>query len=119
MRMLKKGGHRLFENDPETVKVVAEMLSNLEKHGMDAVRKYSRQLDDWDPPDFQLSDAQIDAAIGKLDEQIIKDTDFCQNNVRQFAVGNQERFGVWKSKHCRVWCWDTSSSRSGPPTSRA
>ena len=68
MRMLNEGGHRLFENDPETIRVVAEMLSDLEKHGMDAVRKYSRQFDDWDPPDFQLGE-EFDEAIGKLDEQ--------------------------------------------------
>ncbi len=86
MRMLKEGGHRLFENDPETAKVVGEMLSDLEEHGMDAVRKYSRQFDDWDPPDFQLSEEQIDEAIGKLDKQILQDTDFCQDNVRKFAV---------------------------------
>ena len=52
----QEGGHRLFENDPETAKVVSEMLIDLEKHGMDAVRKYSRQFDDWDPPDFELSE---------------------------------------------------------------
>jgi sulfopropanediol 3-dehydrogenase len=85
VRMFKQGGHRLFEKDPETVRVVSEMLTDLEKNGMDAVRKYSRKFDDWDPDDFELSERQIDEAISKLDPQIIKDTDFCQSNVRQFA----------------------------------
>jgi sulfopropanediol 3-dehydrogenase len=85
MRMFKEGGHRLFEKDPETVRVVSEMLADLEKNGMDAVRKYSRKLDDWDPDDFELNERQIDEAISKLDPQIIKDTDFCQSNVREFA----------------------------------
>ena len=85
MRMLKKGGHRLFQNDPETAKIVSEMLIDLEKNGLDAARKYSKQFDDWDPPDFELSEAQIGETIAKLDAQLIEDTDFCQANVRRFA----------------------------------
>ena len=85
MQTLKEGGHRLFESDPETAKIVAEMLADLEKNGLDAVRKYSRRFDEWDPPEFELSERQIADAIGRLDEQIIADTDFCQANVRRFA----------------------------------
>jgi sulfopropanediol 3-dehydrogenase len=86
MRMLKEGGHRLFEKDPETAAVVSEMLLDLEQNGLDAVRKYSGQFDNWDPPDFELSDRQIEEAIARLDAQIVADTDFCQANVRQFAA---------------------------------
>ena len=39
MRIVKQGGHRLFTQDPETGRVVSEMLSDIEKHGLDAVRK--------------------------------------------------------------------------------
>ena len=85
MQIFKNGGHRLFENDPETSKVVCEMLLDLEKHGMDAVRKYSKKFDNWDPVDFELKDSQITESIAMLDHQIIEDTDFCQANVRRFA----------------------------------
>ena len=85
MKMFKDGGHRLFEKDPETSKVVSEMLSDLEKNGLDAVRKYSKKFDDWDPASFELTERQIGEAIGRLDPQIIRDTDFCQANVRRFA----------------------------------
>jgi len=85
VRIFKQGGHRLFENDPETTRIVSEMLLDLEKNGMDAVRKYSIKFDDWNPDDFELSEAQINEAISQLDPQIIEDTDFCQNNVRNFA----------------------------------
>ena len=61
------------------------MLSDLEKNGMDAVRKYSTRFDDWNPESFELSDEEINEAIGKLDRQVIEDTDFCQANVRRFA----------------------------------
>ena len=89
MKIIKPGGHRLFEKDPQTAAVVSEMLLDLERNGMDAVRKYSRQLDAWDPASFELTDPQIEQAIGQLSEQAIRDTDFCQGNVRRFA---QEQF---------------------------
>lgn len=85
MRIVKPGGHRLFTQDPDTVRVVSEMLSDIEQHGLDAVRRYSRQFDDWAPEHFELSERQIQAAIASLDRQVIEDTDFCQSNVRAFA----------------------------------
>src|SRR3954454_9081284 len=85
MTIFKNGQHRLFENDAETATVVSKMLIELERDRMDAVRKYSRQFDDWDPPSFRLSPAEIERAQGQLSAQAIRDTDFCQANVRAFA----------------------------------
>jgi len=85
MKILKEGRQRLFEQDRETAALVSEMLLDLERNGMDAVRRYSRKFDDWDPPDFRLTAAQIAEAIAKLSEQAIRDTDYCQCNVRRFA----------------------------------
>jgi len=89
MKVMKQGQQRLFETDAETAAVVTRMLVDLEKNGMDAVRQYSRKFDDWDPPSFLLTEAQIKEAIAKVPEQGIRDTDYCQSNVRKFA---QEQF---------------------------
>ncbi|HEY2584483.1 MAG TPA: histidinol dehydrogenase [Tepidisphaeraceae bacterium] len=85
MKIIKQGGHRLFESDPQTVNVVSEMLLDLERHGMDSVRKYSRQFDDWDPPTFELTPAQLRQATEALPRQVIDDTAYCHGNVRAFA----------------------------------
>ncbi len=85
MQVVKEGGHRLFTQDPETARVVSEMLSDIERHGLDAVRNYSRRFDDWAPERFELSEREIQSAIASLDPQIVEDTDFCQGNVRAFA----------------------------------
>jgi sulfopropanediol 3-dehydrogenase len=85
MRVYKEGGHRLFEHDPETARVVSEMLLDLEQHGLEAVRRYSRRFDAWEPANFELSPAEIDAAIARLEPQVVADTAFCQGNVRRFA----------------------------------
>jgi sulfopropanediol 3-dehydrogenase len=90
MRVLKDGGHRLFENDAETAAVVSRMLLELERDGMDAVRKYSRQFDGWDPSSFRLTREQIEDATQQLSAQAIRDTDFCQANVRAFAQAQLE-----------------------------
>ena len=85
MQIRKHGVQRLFENDAETAATVSAMLIELERHGMDAVRRYSRQFDDWDPASFRLNNTQIDEAIAQVSDQAIRDTDFCQSNVRSFA----------------------------------
>jgi sulfopropanediol 3-dehydrogenase len=90
MKMFKEGGHRLFEKDPETSRVVSEMLLSLERNGLDAVRKYSKQFDEWDPASFELSERQVSEAISSLDPQVVRDTDFCQANVRRFAEAQFE-----------------------------
>lgn len=85
MKTVKQGGHRLFEQDRETARVVSEMLIELEKRGMDAVRDYSARFDGWSPASFELTSAQIHDAIATLDRQAVEDTAFCQANVRAFA----------------------------------
>ena len=90
MKTFKPGHHRLFENDPETAQVVSTMLRELEKHGMDAVRRFSRQFDGWDPPSFELTPEQIKSATGRLSQQAVQDTAYCQDNVRRFAQAQLE-----------------------------
>ena len=90
MKIFKNGGHRLFESDPETSGAVSEMLLDLEKNGMDAVRKYSMKFDSWNPESFELGEEQISKAISGLDPQLVEDTDFCQANVRAFARAQLE-----------------------------
>ena len=85
MKTIKEGGHRLFENDPETARVVSEMLLELERGGLDAVRRYSEKFDQWSPASFELGPAEISRIAGRLDPQVVADTRYCQGNVRRFA----------------------------------
>src|SRR5207245_2917896 len=85
MKLIKQGVQRLFEKDSETARTVSDILLDLERNGMDAVRKYSQKFDDWSPGSFELAENQVRQIIAGLSEQLIKDTEFCQGNVRQFA----------------------------------
>ncbi len=66
------------------------MLLDLEKHGIDAVRRYSEKFDNWKPERFELNEKEIKEAIAKLPAEVIKDTEFCQANVRSFAQAQKE-----------------------------
>jgi sulfopropanediol 3-dehydrogenase len=90
MKCIKQGGHRLFEKDSESARVVSEMLLNLERRGMDAVREYSKKFDDWSPSDFELTQSQISGIIASLPEELTRDTEYCQGNVRRFAQAQLE-----------------------------
>jgi len=90
MNVLKSGGHRLFENDRETSAVVSEMLLNLEKNGLAAVKEYSERFDNWKPASFELSPAEIREAVQRVPEEVVADTAFCQDNVRRFAEAQRE-----------------------------
>jgi sulfopropanediol 3-dehydrogenase len=85
MKIIKDGKHRLFGQDPETARIVSEMLSDLERNGIEAVRRYSTKFDDWNPQSFELSEGEIQRAIKSLPGQVVADTDYCQGNVRRFA----------------------------------
>lgn len=85
MKVIKPGRQRLFETDAEAAATVTRMLIELERDGMDAVRRYSKEFDRWDPSEFRLDQNEIEHAISQVSEQAIRDTDFCQDNVRRFA----------------------------------
>ena len=112
MKIIKEGGHRLFENDPETARYVADLLADLRRRGLEAVRDYSRRFDGWEPASFELSEREIAAAVAQCPEQLVRDTEYCQGNVRQFARAQLAMFqplevetrpGVWLGhKHIPV-----------------
>ena len=54
MKTLKEGGHRLFERDPETARIVSEMLLDLEKNGLEAVRRVRREVRRVEPAEFRV-----------------------------------------------------------------
>jgi sulfopropanediol 3-dehydrogenase len=85
MKIVKSGEHRLFEHDTETASIVSKMLLDIEKNGMDAIRKYSEKFDQWNPASFLMNDHDVEEAVSKVSYQCIRDTEYCQTNVRAFA----------------------------------
>jgi sulfopropanediol 3-dehydrogenase len=72
-------------NDAATRERVSEMLRTIEQGGIDAVRRYSRELDDWNPPSFEVTSGQVAAASGSLPEALKDSIAFAQAQIRNFA----------------------------------
>jgi sulfopropanediol 3-dehydrogenase len=87
IRHLKRGQSAAMhaEADAKVRATVEAILKDIEAHGDDAVRKYSRQFDQWDPADFTLSQGAIEAAIKQLSPRELEDIRFAQDQVRNFA----------------------------------
>lgn len=85
-RFLKSpSAHGVRGPDPRVVQRVSEMLLRIERDGVDGVRHYSRELDGWDPPSFEVDTAQIAAAADVLPNALEQSIAFAQAQVRNFA----------------------------------
>jgi sulfopropanediol 3-dehydrogenase len=76
--------------DPAVSERVSEMLARIERGGIDAVRGYSRELDGWDPPSFEITPGQIAAAEAVLPGELKASIAFAQAQVRNFAQLQRE-----------------------------
>jgi sulfopropanediol 3-dehydrogenase len=87
IRHLKHGKdtHTMAADDAKVRATVEGILKAVELEGDVAVRRYSRQFDQWDPADFRLSQDAIQAAINQLSARELEDIKFAQHQVRNFA----------------------------------
>ena len=87
---LKKAQERP-EQDLRTVSdLVREVLDRVRQEGEAAVRFYSKKFDQWDPPSFRLSEAEVEKAVRTLSPLEKEDIDFCQAQIRNFAEKQRE-----------------------------
>ena len=87
VRYLKRGKDAQTQADDD-IKVratVEGILKNIEARGDEAVREYSKKFDNWNPADFRLSQAAIEAAVKQLSPRELEDIKFAQVQVRNFA----------------------------------
>ena len=70
-------------------RTVSEMLSAIQRDGVDAIRRYSAELDGWDPPSFIVDEATIAAAADRLDDELREHIAFAQEQVRAFATAQR------------------------------
>jgi sulfopropanediol 3-dehydrogenase len=64
---------------------VAEMLTTIERDGLDAIRRYSRELDHWEPESFLVDRNTALAAGNQLTNELREHIAFAQEQVRGFA----------------------------------
>lgn len=68
---------------------VESILADIGTRGEAAVREYSEKFDQWSPPSFRVSDAEIEDCIRSLPKQVISDIEFAQSQIRNFALAQR------------------------------
>ena len=87
VQYLKKGidkQERSAENE-KVKSIVEETLKKIEQEGDKYIRELSEKFDNYSPKSFKLSDSDIQNLISEVSEDDIKDIEFAQKQVRQFA----------------------------------
>jgi sulfopropanediol 3-dehydrogenase len=71
--------------DADVRRRVEAMLDDIEAGGADALRRWSRELDSWDPERFTVSADDFERAAAALDDDLRRHIGIAQDHVRAFA----------------------------------
>ncbi|MGH8926909.1 MAG: histidinol dehydrogenase [Acidimicrobiia bacterium] len=82
---LKKPPGRPEGVTEEVAATVSRILSDVEHRGETAVRRYSKELDGWDPPEFRVSAQTIERAYEAIDPDVREHAEFTISQVKNFA----------------------------------
>ena len=77
------------ENSLQVRQTVEKILGDISARGEHAVREYSEKFDEWSPPTFRLSAAEIDDCVRSLPAQTLDDIRFAQTQIRNFATAQR------------------------------
>src|SRR5213593_3605022 len=91
-RYLKRGmdASAIKAADAKVRETVEKILADVEARRDAAVRDLSQNFDDWSPPSFRLTPAEIERAIGQVAKRDLDDIKFAQAQVRNFAQKQKE-----------------------------
>ena len=73
------------DNDRKVRDTVETILADITARGDAAVRELSVKFDGWDRDDYRLSPTEVQDCIDQLTGQDLKDIEFAQTQVRNFA----------------------------------
>lgn len=74
-----------LKSDAKVRAAVEGILDDIDTNGDAAVRRYSKDFDNWDPADFRVSEDDIAKAVKSLPTTHVDDIKFAQRQVRNFA----------------------------------
>jgi sulfopropanediol 3-dehydrogenase len=85
VKYLKKAEPRSRQDNRQLADRVRAMLDDIEQNRDDAVRRYARELDRWESPEFRVSAADIDAARRSASTVFKEDFAACKHQITEFA----------------------------------
>jgi len=81
---VKKAEPAIAAGNAKVEETVRSMLSVIRDGGDDAIRKYARDLDNWNR-EFRVSEDEISRVSSMLPETFKEDFDICKQRVQEFA----------------------------------
>ncbi len=85
MEFLKKATVRPAQEAEQRSRRVAEIIRNVQENGDAALLEYNTRFDGNTRPEFRITQAEIDAAYGKMTPQELDDLRQAAANIRAFA----------------------------------
>ena len=114
---LKRAAPRSQQADSAVAERVRAMLDDIERNRDQAVRRYARELDRWENPEFRVSADEIDAARNAVSATFKDDFAYCKAQITEFARRQRESMTEFeteaKNKAVGLWSCD-----NGPGTKR-
>ena len=90
MEYLKKASPNVTVFSQEIKDTVSRIISDVEREGVAAVRRYSEKFDAWNPPSFRVTQREIEQIIAGVDEGTRGPIDFSISQVKQFAKAQRD-----------------------------
>ena len=78
------------DQDRQVRETVESILAEVAARGDAAIREFSVRFDNWDRESYRLSVAEIQGCMDQLSGQDLKDIEFAQTQVRNFAKIQRE-----------------------------
>jgi sulfopropanediol 3-dehydrogenase len=91
-RWLKRGANQQSKTDADRAvrAIVESTLADIAARGDAAVRELSIKFDGWDRPNYLLTDVEKQGCLDQMTDQDLKDIQFAQTQVRNFAQRQRE-----------------------------
>ena len=90
MEYLKKASPNVTVFSQEIKDTVSRIISDVEREGVAAVRRYSEKFDAWNPPSFRVTQREIEQIIAGVDEGTRRPIDFSISQVKKFAKAQRD-----------------------------
>ena len=95
---LKRAEQQSRQDNRDLVERVRTIIADIEQDGDDAVRRYARDLDGWQNPDFRVSDDEIASARKAMSSTFKDDFAFCKKQVMDFAKRQRDTLSEFEAQ---------------------
>ena len=85
------------QNDPKVAETVSSILLDIERNGMDAVRKYAKQFDNYEG-DFVVEKSVLENSGSNLDPELRGAIELGSERTRAFARASREKLIDYESE---------------------